>query len=76
MKVGDKIKFVSWNNEREGIVVDISKDYSRIKVVFDSIDGVGGRTTFINFGNISEINGKKFEPCFHIKWKGKEYGIK
>jgi hypothetical protein len=72
MKVGDKIKFVSWNNEREGTILDISKDYSRIKVAFD----IGGRTTFINFGNISEINGEAFEPCFHIKWKGKEYGIK
>ena len=72
MKVGDKVKFVSWNNEREGTILDISKDYSRIKVAFD----VGSRTTFINFGNIREINGEAFEPCFHIKWKGKEYGIK
>ena len=71
-KVGDTVKYKSWNQIYEGKISHICDDYSRIRVE----RGDNRIPQYISPGNIIEVNGKPLELSFHIKWKGKEYGKK
>jgi hypothetical protein len=71
LKVGSRVKYLSWGGTYDGVVESISKDFSRIKVT----NGVG-RTWSTTIGKITEVDGKPLDLSFHFKWKGKEYGKK
>lgn len=71
LKVGSRIKYLSWGGTYEGVVESISKDFSIIKIT-NSV----GRTWTTNIGKITEVDGKPLDLSFHFKWKGKEYGKK
>lgn len=74
IKVGSKVKYKWWGHEYTGTVFYVNKDMSRIKISRD-----GQNTEIMDHvhpGCIIEADGQPVEFSFHIRWKGKEYGIK
>ena len=72
VKVGSKVKFKRWNSDKAGTVTYISRDFCRIQVEDDQT-----HTTYhIQPGCVIESDGEPPNFSFHIKWKGKEYGVK
>jgi hypothetical protein len=72
IKLGSKIKYISWGSERTGVVTFINKDFSKVKVKrygSNTIDSVYP-------GCVTEVDDQPVDISFHIRWKGKEYGNK
>lgn len=76
IKVGSKVKYKWWNREYTGTVNYINKDVSRIKIYRDINEYDRPICDNVHPGCILEVDGQPVEFSFHIRWKGKEYGIK
>ena len=76
IKVGSKVKYKWWNSEYTGTVNYINKDISRIKISRDIIEYDRPIYDNVHPGCIIEVDGQPVDFSFHIRWKGKEYGIK
>ena len=76
IRVGNKVKYKFWGVEHTGVIVYINKDFSRVKIRRDSDDIRMPFYDHVSPGSILESEGEPADISFHIKWKGKEYGIK
>ena len=74
IKVGSKVKYKWWSREYTGTVFHINKDMSRITITRN--DQYNEHCDSVHPGCILEVDGQPVEFSFHIRWKGKEYGIK
>lgn len=74
IKVGSKVKYKLWSREHTGTVFYINKDMSRITITRN--DQYNEQCDSVHPGCILEVDGQPVEFSFHIRWKGKEYGIK
>jgi len=76
IKVGSKVKYKWWNSEYTGTVNYINKDISGIKISRDTLEYARPIYDNVHPGCIIEVDGQPVDFSFHIRWKGKEYGIK
>jgi hypothetical protein len=76
LKVGSKVKYKWWGREYTGTIFYINKDMSRIKITRNDQHGGLFDCDSVHPGCIFEVDGQPVEFSFHIRWKGKEYGIK
>lgn len=74
LKVGDEVLINNWNSTKKGNVTKILVNYDCIEISYPNKPHDGICTLVTPFSTIAEINNKKPDIRYYIKYKGKTYG--